>query len=132
MAFELVWEPRGVYKRFYGHVTGDELMEAVTQVEGDPRFDDLRFVINDFLEISGFAVTEDNVLMVSAIDNAASTSNPNIIIAIVAADLQIQALARLYAVAPLTVYPTEIFLTIHDARAWILSTTPEANFRKRY
>lgn len=132
MAFELVWETRGVYKRFYGQVTGEDLLHSVTKVESDHRFDDLRFVINDFLGVDEFSVTEENVLMISAIDSAAATSNPNIRIAIVATDSHIQALGKLYAHAPLTVYPTEIFLNTGDARNWLSAAPPEAIFRKRH
>lgn len=132
MAFEIVWETRGAYKRFYGHVSDEELMQCLTMIESDPRFDSLRYVINDFLGVDSFAISEDCVLMISAIDNAASTSNPNIRIAVVATDLQIHALARLYALSPLNAYPTEVFLNTGEARAWLLSAPPQADFRVRY
>lgn len=119
MAFEIAWELRGVCKRFFGHVTDEELMQSLIKVESDHRFDTLRFVINDFLEVEGFAVTEDNVLLLAAIDKAAALTNPNIVIAVVATDAQIQALARLYATSPMSVYSTEIFPNLAEARAWI-------------
>ena len=119
MAFEIAWEPRGVCKRYFGYVTDEELLQSLIKVESDHRFDTLRFVINDFLEVESFAVTEDNVLLIAAIDKAASLTNPNIGIAIVATDMQIQALAKLYATSSLNVYPTEIFPSVAEARAWI-------------
>lgn len=119
MAFELLWEPRGVYKRFYGYVTDAELMEAVVTIESDARFDGLRFVINDFLGIEGFSVSEDNVLTISAIDNAASRTNPNIKIAVVATDQRVHELANIYADSPLNAYPTEIFPNPDAARTWL-------------
>lgn len=132
MAFEIVWESRrGAYKRFSGHVTEEQMIHSLTQIESDPRFDELRYVINDFLGVDSFAISEECVLMMAAIDNAASTSNPNIRIAVIATDLQIQALAKLYALSPLNAYPTEVFLDPGDARAWILSASPQADFRVR-
>ncbi len=132
MAYEIVWESRGAYKRYFGHVTDEELMQSLIKIESDPRFDDIRYVINDFLEVEGFAVSEDSVRVLSALDNAAASSNPNIRIAIVATDLQIQALAELYAGSPLNVYPTDIFLNSGAARAWLASAPPQADFRIRY
>jgi hypothetical protein len=131
MAYEIVWESRGAYKRFYGHVNDEEMMQSLTKIESDPRFDDLRYVINDFLGIEGFSVSEDSVHMMSALDNAAATSNPNIRIAIVATDLRLHALAKLYIFSPLNVYPTDIFLNIDDAKAWISSAPSQADFRIR-
>lgn len=119
MGFEIVWEARGACKRFFGHVSDDELMDAVADIEGDARFDELRYVINDFLQVDSFGVTEETVLAISAIDAAAALSNPHIKIAVVATDSQIQTLAELYAASPWNAYPTEIFSTIEAARAWL-------------
>lgn len=119
MAFEIVWEDRGASKRFFGHVTDEELMQSVVEVEGDPRFDELRYVINDFLGVDSFAVSAANVHTISAIDGAAALTNPNIRIAIVATDAQILALAKLYAASPWNVYPTGIFPDSATARAWL-------------
>ena len=94
-------------------------MESVADIEGDPRFDDLRYVINDFLEVVSFSVTEENVLAISAIDAAAAITNPNIKIAVVAIDQQVRALAELYAASPWNAYPTKVFADIAAARAWL-------------
>lgn len=119
MAFEIVWEIRGAYKRFRGHVTDEELLQSSILVEGDSRFDSLRYVINDFLAVESYSVSEAKVRIVSAIDAAAALSNPHIRIAIVATDQQIHALAELYVASPLNAYPTQIFGDIEDARAWL-------------
>lgn len=132
MAYEIDWESsRGVYRRLLNHVTGEEILESLLTIESDPRFDSLRYVINDFLAVEDFDISEESVLMMSAIDNAASASNPNISIAIVATDIQIQTLGKLYATSPLNAYPTKVFLTISNARDWISSIAPETYFRKR-
>lgn len=119
VGFEIVWEVRGACKRFFGHVTDDDLMESVTDIEGDPRFDDLRYVINDFLDVASFAVTQENVLAISAIDAAAAITNPNIKIAVVATDAQVRTLAELYANSPWNAYPTRLFADVAAARAWL-------------
>lgn len=122
MAYEIMWETGGVSKRFHGHVSDDELIQSLVQVESDPRFDSIRYVINDFLDVEGFTVSEDGVLMASAIDRGAAQSNPHIRIAVVTTDSQIHELARLYAASPVNAYPTEVFLNDGEARCWVSAT----------
>jgi hypothetical protein len=121
MAFEIRWEAQGVCRQYRGFVDGDELLASIQQVEGDRRFDQIRYVINDFLEVAGHDVPAAKMRLIAAIDKAAALSNPNIRVAIVATSAQIQALAQLYAGAAQP-YPTEIFANLAAARAWIESS----------
>lgn len=119
VGYEILWEPRGTVKRFYGHVTDAQLMQSVIDIEGDHRFDTLRYVINDFLEVASFDVSAANVRIIAAIDAAAALTNPNIKVAIVATDAQVHALAEVYASAPTKPYPTAVFATTAAARNWV-------------
>lgn len=118
MPFVVHWEPQGVYRKYHGHVGGDELLASIQQIEGDGRFDHIRYVINDFLEVAGHDVSEAKLRLIAAIDKAATLSNPNIRVAIVAASAPILALAQRY-VAAAPPYPTEIFACLDAARTWI-------------
>ena len=51
MSYEILWETKGVVKRFFGHVTSNELFQAGVDLQGNVRFDQLKYVINDFLGI---------------------------------------------------------------------------------
>lgn len=119
MAFEIFWEDRGAHKRFHGHVTDRELLDSVVAIQGDPRFDTMRYTINDFLAVTSFSVAEQTVRIVSAIGGAGALTNAGVRVAIVAADAQIQALADIYAALPLTAYPTRTFDDLSAARAWL-------------
>jgi hypothetical protein len=119
MPYELAWEPNGVVKRFFGHVTSAELLKAGTDTEGDARFDGYRYVINDFLDCTGFDITTDVVDEIAAIDEAASAINSKIRIAVVATAPEIIAAATQYANSPMNVYPTRLFSTQADARSWL-------------
>lgn len=122
MAYEVLWEPpRGAYRKYTGHVTDDELVESVSRLYGDPRFDDLRYIINDFLSIESFAVTEDTVTYIAAISGAAARSNPNIRVALLVSEARGKSLAELYVDAPWTVFPAQIFPDIETARVWLAS-----------
>lgn len=121
MPYKIVWETRGVIKQFSGQVDSDELLRAGTDTEADPRFDNYRYVINDFLECTGFSISLPVVDEIAAIDWAASRANSKIRIAVVATAPEIIEVTRQYAASPLNVYPTRIFPTMAEARAWLAS-----------
>ncbi len=119
MGYELIWEPKGVVKRFFGDVDGDQLLKSAAETEGDPRFDEYHYVINDFLACESFSAPLDVVEEVAAIDGAAALINKRIKIAIVATLPGVLAAAEQYVKAPYTSYPTRIFSTLDNARDWI-------------
>lgn len=119
MGYEIIWEARGVVKQFSGHVTGKQLLQAGLVTEADSRFDGLRYVINDFLDSTGFSITAEDVDEIVAIDEAASRTNKAISIAVVATHPDIVDLANQYADSPMNVYPTRVFPTLAGAREWL-------------
>ena len=119
MSFELVWEPRGVVKRYFGRVTGEEVFAAGIQSQGDHRFDQNRYAINDFLDCTEFVFDQKVLDEIAAFAGAAEISNPNIKIAIVATLPTVVAATMEYIGLPLQTYPTRLFATREEARAWI-------------
>lgn len=119
MGYELTWESRGAVKRFFGHVTGNDVLQSVINVESDERFDRLRYVINDFLEATGLTVSASELDEIAAIDGAAALVNRNIRIAIVTTNPEIISASDQYAKSPMNAYPTRIFPTVNEARTWL-------------
>ena len=69
MPYEQTWEPIGIVRRFWGHVTASEIIESTVIAQADIRFDLLRYVINDFLDCNSVemppidvSVKHDNLL----------------------------------------------------------------------
>jgi hypothetical protein len=119
MALEIVWESHGVYKRFWGFVTTAELIESVAKPRGDPRFDRIRYVIYDFLEVEGHEVTENAMAGVAAISSSGQAANPNVNVAILTTRDDIKQLAWLFASRTLASYPARAFSNPADAREWL-------------
>lgn len=119
MSYEIVWLPKGAVKRFYGQLTGQDIYRSVIEVEQDIRFDELRYVINDFLDVTNVLIGDLDIREIAAIDRAASMTNPHIHIAILTADPGIAELARQYAESEFNVYPTQIFGSRAEADAWL-------------
>jgi len=132
MSYEMIWEKRGVYRRYYGHSSDLEVSESVNLTHSSDKFDELRYVILDFLDVTAFEVTSHAFIQeTSALDAAAAHSNPNIKIAVVAADPEITTLAKEYIANELTPYPTRIYSNMADARNWVsVCLPPQGRSRK--
>ena len=78
MSHQLKWESKGVYWKYSGHVSGEEVIDASTIIYGDPRFDNLRYKLVDFLDVELFEMTETDMLKIAAQHNVAIISNPRI------------------------------------------------------
>jgi len=119
LGYELHWEDRGVVKRYFGQVSSEELLAPVVATEADKRFDTLRFVINDFLEAKSIAFTQADIDLIAAHDMGAAATNPNIKVAVVAAQPEVIDLVQRYMQVAVRAYPTSIFSTMAEARAWV-------------
>jgi hypothetical protein len=122
MPHEAIWEDRGIYWKFTGILTGDDLRQSNTSIYGDSRFDKLRYQLVDMLDVESFDVDTEAMEEVTAMDAAASQTNPRLIVAVVATQIQAKRLVELYETtignAP---WETAMFETVEDARAWITS-----------
>ncbi len=131
MGYEVLWEARGVVKRFHGHVTREDMIDSVVMTESDSRFDTLRYVINDFLVVHSIGFTPADVLEIAALDMAASLSNPRIVVAVVTTLPEILELVPVYAAPDAQGFPTACFATMAEARHWVATVPrqgPPSNF----
>jgi hypothetical protein len=128
------WEAQGVVKRFFGFLRAEEFVKAAEEVAADPRFDSVRFVINDLLNVDGNDICERTIDDVVSIHLGAGFSNPNVRIAFVTTDEQLGAVAgrikQLLSKGPREI---KIFPTIEQARKWLESQPALLNpiFRPR-
>jgi hypothetical protein len=129
VSLELHWEPRGVVKRFSGHVTGGDLLAPVIGIESDVRFEQLRYVINDLLDVQSFVVTRADVEDIAAQDIGAAATNSKIKVAIVAVGPEVIDLVEQYVKAADGAYPTATFSTMEEAREW--ASTPLDSWKTR-
>ena len=67
MPYEVKWEPRGVYTRYYGIATGADMVGNIEDVCRDERFDRHRYHILDFSAATEFNATEKELLVNSGV-----------------------------------------------------------------
>lgn len=121
MSYQIVWEERGVYWKFKGIMTGEELLKCNHSFYGDSRFDMARYQIIDMLEVESFDIKDDAMEEIAVMDMAASRTNPLIVVAVVATKLEAKHLVEIYASTTGNGAPWEskIFESVSDARIWI-------------
>jgi len=116
MAHEITWEERGVHKRFSGFVSFDEFACTQEEVLADPRVDNLRYIINDFLAVEAYSATREQAEYSAAINRGTSFSNPRIRVACVTTDISIKLLVK--AASLVSSLELKTFTTVEAARAW--------------
>lgn len=119
MPYQIHLENNGAYKQFSGHVTAEEFVNSAFEVQGDLRFDEFRYVINDFGAVSSHNVNHINVQMVAAYSKGALRTNAKIVIVVVTTDDEISLLAKKFSSPPLASYPLHIFPTLAEARLFV-------------
>ena len=118
MPYQANWEERGVYLRFYGDTTDQEVAGSSRKGQGDPRFEQIRYVILDFRDCSSVQLTKGVLEELAATDMAASRTNPNIKIAVIAKQPDALEMVSSYLSTGIEAYPLRVFQAQDQARAW--------------
>ena len=118
MPYRLTWEPQGVYRQYYGDVTIAQRRESFDVICADPRFDDLRYAITDYLAVDGYEVTRASTAEIAALHVGPLITNPRLVIAAVAVRPDIVDAIRNFIGHGFTTNPYRVFATLDDARRW--------------
>ena len=120
MPHELVWEHRGVHKRLSGQVSAAEFQRSVELIQADARFDDIRYVINDFTAVGGHGLDEQHLLELAAIQYGAQASNPQVRAVYVGVDPELARQLRAILIdSQRSLYRVALFDTLPQARDWL-------------
>jgi hypothetical protein len=119
MAYDLSWEPRGLYRRYWGQVSIAERRESFERVFADPRFDELLYAITDYLDVQHYEITPEATVEIAALHVGPTATNPQIVIAAVVTDPRIvQAIEHFISLDMITA-PYRMFATVAAAREWV-------------
>ena len=120
MSYEVIWEEKGIYWKYKGILTGDDILQSNMDIYGDSRFDKLRYQLVDMLDVESFDVDTEAMEEVTVMDAAASQTNPRLIVAVVATHSQAMRLVKLYkSTTGSAPWETEVFESVEAARGWI-------------
>ena len=105
---ELLWELSGV-------ISAEELHKINLDHQGDPRWDDLRYLIADFKNVISINLPEEKLIVVQAIEKAEAISNPYLKTASITNSNEIIKLADFYGTD--TSWEYGVFETLTEARS---------------
>lgn len=118
MAYDIVWESRGVWRRFSGTLCAQDLVASVDEVQRDSRYDELRYSINDFLDVDNMADIAGILDLVLAKAIGGAHSNPRLVMAIVGRSEAFLSHAKIF-LRPDFPYPVRLFEDVASARVWL-------------
>jgi len=72
MPYENVWTDNGVVRTYHGDITSKEILNSNASIQNDPRFSDLRYIINDFSPINSCQAAAEDINAIAAIDYGSS------------------------------------------------------------
>ena len=114
------WEPEGIYRQFTGMVSGEEILKSNFELHGHEDFLDIKYVINDFTQVSGHAVEPIHTKVYASTDEIIAMSKGRMKIALVVDREPFISIAQDY-VAHMegNVFECRIFPTLDEARQWV-------------
>ena len=120
MAHTYNWEPEGLYRKFFDEISAEEILSSNFEIQRAPEFTDIKYLINDFTDVTGYTLTEEHTGIYAKTDDIISDSKGKLAIAIVVGNKEQKAFAEAYR-QQLTnkFYIVEIFDALQDAREWV-------------
>ena len=120
MSYINTWESEGLYRKFVGEINGDEILESNYELQADPNFQEIKYIINDFTEVTGHSIETAHTKAYATSDDIISNTKGKLKIALVVTQTPLIALANSYREQMIgKLFECEIFRTIQDARKWV-------------
>ena len=119
MPYKLDWEHDGIYWKYYGKVSGKEIIKASTAIYGDPRFDTLKYKLVDFLDAETINMDKDEVALIAYQHRSAERSNPYVKNAIVIKPSGRELANNFAAFFSNSYWDVQIFQNLDEANNWL-------------
>lgn len=122
MTHTTTWESKGVYRKFNGIITGEEILESNFLIQADNRFEEIDYVINDFTDVTDHTITLTDTKVYTTTDEIAANFKPLLKIAIIVTKKDLSDLADAYCEQMKSMrFDAKIFKTLEQARSWSTS-----------
>jgi len=107
MPITMFWEAAGYHKRYDGQISGRDIANSVSEQVRDPRFQEVRYAINEYAPGTVISVTADEVTELEHIEKLHGYRERNILITYVTEDPRlIEFLSSVYLQSLMVIYPT--------------------------
>lgn len=119
MPHKNTWNANGVLRKFSAEVNGDEILKSNFDLHIDPRFREIKYIINDFTDTKTLLLDTTHTRTYASTDDIISEIKGEFKIAIVVNKDEHIALANAYQQEMKSnLFTCEIFKTLDEAQAW--------------
>ena len=119
MSCEKIIEPDGIWCRYFGSVTNDEVDQIAESIRVDANLSAMRYVVSDFSAVTEWNVTAYDVLLIASHDHNAFHRNTTLKLALISATDDITSTLNRYLHAPIMTFDAKLFSSLSDARDWL-------------
>ena len=120
MTFNINWDKDGVYVKFSGVVTAQDLIDANNYVLSNANFESINYQIFDFLHVDDFKVTSHDITLIAMMDKSQIESKKEMKIAILTMNNYVKELTLEYdQFMTGSDWETKIFETAEAAKEWV-------------
>ncbi len=122
MAFETIWEDKGVYQHFTDTISPEDRIRANADVLGNARFDHIKYWLVDSLDSTEYQLDRMQALKAAGQDFGATELNDHVLMAFAATDPRHRENIECYKETLETghsPWKVGLFDTLEDARDWI-------------
>jgi len=117
---ELRWEDAGLVIRYHGAVMEQEVAALLTDIQADPRYSELAYILHDFSDAGELIFTQAGIEDIASRDAAAALSNPTHKVAGLPDREDVRALRDAYlGVGLQSAEQVRLFPDLASARRWL-------------
>jgi len=125
MKFKIKWEDNGFYIKFFNKIDNQTILDANYGIYGKIEFEEARFQLLDFLDITDFVAKPDQAKIIGAMDKSASKWNSSMKVAVVTTNSAVIEFTNHYIESlKNTDWTCEVFDSIESAKHWIHHQIP--------
>lgn len=119
MPHDLIWERDGVYWKYHGNVSGQEIVETSTSIYSDQRFDTLKYKLVDFLDVESVKIDDDELALVAYQHRSVEKFNPYVKTAIVLHPSGMKLANKFAAFFSESFWDVRVFENMEEANSWL-------------
>ena len=120
MSYLNSWEPKGLHRKFTGHVNGDDILKLNLELHVDPKFQSIKYIINDFTEMEDHSIEIAHVDVYAQTDEIISYTKGKLKISLVVIQPDHVELAQYYCdQMEGKLFECKIFKSVKGARKWV-------------
>jgi len=120
MSYTNSWETEGLYRKFFGEISGDEILESNFELHANPNFKTIKYIINDFIDVTAYSIESSHTKAYASSDVVIANSKGKLNIALIVDQDELITLANGYREQMIgQLFECEIFQCVEDARKWV-------------